>query len=66
MKQFEAMYDGACSECDGRIHAGDLVSYVDNAIAHVDCNEAPAAVGRAGVCPVCWLVFPCGCDPHVV
>lgn len=66
MAQFEAMYEGECSQCEGRIHTGDLVTYIDDAVAHVDCKEPPAAVRKEAVCPWCWLVFPCGCDTYEV
>jgi hypothetical protein len=59
---FEAKYGGICGECEERIHVGDLVTYAEDVIVHVDCEDSVKAVRKADVCTKCWLTKPCDCE----
>lgn len=59
---FEAKYEGWCGGCDGRIHPGDIATYVDDEIAHLDCETGTAPLRPAEVCNQCWLTKPCDCE----
>jgi hypothetical protein len=61
---FEARYGGRCGVCDGGIRVGDLVTYVDDEIAHYACPQETAVTAEP--CPKCFLVPAtngrCGCE----
>ncbi|WNT44944.1 hypothetical protein SEA_ABBYDAISY_49 [Arthrobacter phage AbbyDaisy] len=59
---FEAKYNGTCSECEDRIHVGDIVTYVDDSLMHEDCNASARPERTAEVCTRCWLTKPCDCE----
>lgn len=43
MKQITARFAGRCSECGGRIRAGEQILWAKGASSHVDCSKAKAA-----------------------
>lgn len=51
---FAAKYDGSCNATachyDGRIRAGDMVTYNDDEIMHVTC----AKTDELPTCPTCF------------
>lgn len=61
--QFEARFPGRCGICDTGIRAGDLVTYVEDEIAHAAC---PMPVTLADPCGKCWTVpaanGACACE----
>lgn len=58
-----ALYDGTCSNCDGRIraevHQVDWQTFPDDTrtVVHTTCPD-PLAIPTAGVCPRCHLTLP--------
>lgn len=62
---FAAKHRGPCAGgCEG-IEPGDEVEFVDDALMHVDCEDAEGVrpePKQAETCPTCWLERPCGCD----
>lgn len=59
---FDARFEGVCGECGERIHVGDKATYIDDSIAHLDCEDASWPGRKPEVCPKCWLTMPCGCE----
>lgn len=59
---FEAKYGGGCAGCPERIVPGQLVTFVDDELVHVGCEEGvPPERPAPEVCTECWLEKPCGC-----
>lgn len=62
---FEARYPGRCGVCDEAIRVDELVTYVDDQLAHHECPTVTAAA-TPDPCPSCWTVpaanGACGCD----
>jgi hypothetical protein len=60
---FEARYPGRCGVCDEGFRQGDLVTYVEDEIAHTHC---PQPIAVAEPCGRCFMVPAvnglCGCD----
>jgi Zn ribbon nucleic-acid-binding protein len=59
---FEAKYGGTCGACTERIHVGDLATYDEDEIVHVDCEGSGRQVRKADACATCWLTKPCDCE----
>lgn len=62
---FEAKYSGRCAECGGGISVGDLIQFGEFAgdVVHAVCPAGHLDLKPSDVvCPVCFLVKPCGCD----
>ena len=62
---FQARYDGHCSECGEPIHVGDTVTYRDHALCHEDCPDEQHP-WSTHICPRCHLQLPlsghCDCE----
>jgi hypothetical protein len=60
---FVARYGGRCGGCSERIKPGEQVVYVDDELAHVDCEQwAIENADQPEVCTTCWLEKPCPCE----
>lgn len=62
MSVFEARYGGTCGACDERIHVGDLATYAEDVIVHVDCESSARPERKPEVCTQCWMTKPCDCE----
>lgn len=61
---FEAKFGGTCAACGERIHVGDIATYVDDALVHVDCGDSARPIREADICTQCWLTKPCDCEEN--
>lgn len=53
---FPARYDGKCAvECGSRIHAGDMVQYVEGQLAHHGCIPDEREPDSRPVCGECFM-----------
>lgn len=67
---FTAKWDGWCHDCGERVTAGDQVTYRDtererDVLCHATCPDVAGDpdLGRRDMCPTCFMVGPCDCDP---
>lgn len=59
---FLARYHGRCAVCDEVIHPLDKIVYVDDEVAHADCDEHATPERLVTVCQTCHLTKPCDCE----
>jgi hypothetical protein len=59
---FLARYYGTCRDCQGKIEPGMDVTYIEDVLVHVSCDQVDAIVGYSRVpittgvvCPKCHL-----------
>ena len=61
MSGFVASWGGKCAACGERICVGDMCTYVDGSVVHVECTEVTQPHGvTERVCGQCFLTA-CDC-----